>query len=287
MGGIAVVTGANSGIGLATALRLAADGYDVFAGSRGDAGLEAIAQAASGAGSERVTPLRIDVTSDESVATAFEEIGAAGPVAVLVNNAGISGASALEHTDIATYQAMFDTNLLGVVRCTQAALPGMRAERSGRIVNISSASAVFGPALMSAYAMTKWGLEGLSEALQGEVGPHGIRVVVVRPGTILTPIWGKAGALDPDEDYRASQEYLTAVVTHNLTTSAVPPEAVAEVISAAVADPSPSLRHDVGDTDVMHRLRAQGDDALFDAFFLQGDEFRRRYTELSGIDYWP
>ncbi len=287
MGERAVVTGANSGIGLATALRLAADGYEVFAGARRPEGLEAIDEAAASAG-VHVRPLTIDVTNDTSVAEAFGAILADGPVGVLVNNAGITGAGSVEETPVASYQAMFDTNVLGVVRCTQQVLPGMRGARRGRIVNISSSSAIVSPPLMSAYASTKFAVESISESLQAEVAPFGIRVVVVQAGTILTPIWGKSEAPPPDTAYPQARDFLLEVLTHNLTNSGVPAGAVADAIAAAITADEPPLRHVIGDADVLAAMRERHhDDDLLGVYFLDGDEFRDRYRQLSGIDYWP
>lgn len=283
----AVVTGANSGIGLATALRLAADGYEVFAGARRAEGLEAIATAAATAGATDVHPVTLDVCDDASVASAFAEISAGGPVDVLVNNAGITGAGSVEETPIDVYQAMFDTNVLGVVRCTQAVLPGMREAGSGRIVNISSSSAVVSPPLMAAYASTKRAVESIGESLQAEVAPFGIRVVLVQAGTILTPIWGKSEAPPADTAYPLARDFLLKVLAHQLTTSGVTPETVADAIAAAVADDAPALRHRVGDAEVLAGMRERHpDDELFGVYFLEGREFESRYHELSGIDYW-
>ncbi|MFN8018439.1 MAG: SDR family NAD(P)-dependent oxidoreductase [Acidimicrobiales bacterium] len=286
MAGTAVVTGANSGIGLATALRLAKDGYEVWAGSRSEAGLVAIADAASANELGGVHPLQVDVTSDESVAAAFAEVLAAGPVAVLVNNAGITGAGSVEETPLATYQAMFDTNVLGVVRCTQAVLPGMREAKAGRIVNISSSSAITGPPLMAAYSSTKRAVEGISESLQAEVAPFGIRVIAIQAGTILTPIWGKSEVPAEDTAYPVARDFLLKVLSHQLMNSGVTPEVVADVIAEAVAADAPPLRHIVGDAEVLAAMReAHGDDVV-DVHFLDGEEFQVRYAELSGIDYW-
>ena len=283
----AVVTGANSGIGLATTLRLAADGYEVFAGARRAEGLEAIATAAATAGATTVHPITIDVSDDASVAAAFAEVLAGGSVDVLVNNAGITGAGSVEETPVDVYQAMFDTNVLGVVRCTQAVLPGMRDARSGRIVNISSSSAVVSPPLMAAYASTKRAVESISESLQAEVAPFGIRVVLVQAGTILTPIWGKSEAPPEDTAYPQARDFLLKVLTHQLTSSGVAPETVADAIAAAVEDEAPSLRHLVGDAEVLAGMRERHpDDDLFGVYFLEGREFESRYHELSGIDYW-
>ena len=283
----AVVTGANSGIGLATALRLAADGFETYAGSRRPDGLDAIAAVAEAAGVANLRPTLIDVNDDNSVADAFASILSDGPVSVLVNNAGITGAGSIEETPVETYRAMFETNVLGVVRCTQQALPAMRAERAGRIVNISSSSALISPPLMGPYASTKRAVESLSESLQSEVAPFGIRVVVIEAGTILTPIWGKSEVPSEDTVYPAARSLLLDVLSKNLQTSGVPAETVAEAIAAAVADDAPAFRQLIGDADVLAAMRERHTDAeLLGVFSLEGEEFRVRYRELSGIDYW-
>lgn len=287
MGATAVVTGANSGIGLATALRLATAGHRVFAGARRSEALADIESAAAAAGVSSVQPVLLDVTDDDSVVAAFAGILEHGPVEVLVNNAGITGSGSVEETPLSTYQAMFDTNVLGVVRCTQQVLPSMRDAGAGRIVNISSSSAILSPPLMGPYASTKFAVESLSESLQAEVAPFGIRVVVVQAGTILTPIWGKADPPPEGTAYPSARDALLQILTHSLVTSGVPPETVAEVIAEAVADPDPPLRRLVGDADVLDGMRRRHDDAeLMEVWALQGEAFQERYRELSGVDYW-
>ena len=280
----AVVTGANSGIGLATALRLAADGYDVWAGARSDNGLAAVEEAA---GSHLVRPVRLDVTDDDSVAAAFAAVLAEGPVDVLVNNAGITGAGSVEETPVDVYQSMFDTNVLGTVRCTQQVLPGMRTARSGYVVNISSSSALLSPPLMAPYASTKRAVESISESLQSEVAEYGVRVVLIEAGTILTPIWGKSETPPEDTAYPRARDLLLSVLMHNLTTSGVPAETVADAIAGSVADPAPPFRRLVGDADVLAGMRARHtDEEVLGVYFLEPDELRARYAELAGVDYW-
>lgn len=287
MDATAVVTGANSGIGLATALRLATAGYHVVAGARRSEALADIEAAAAAAGVDGVEPMLLDVTDDDSVSAAFAEILRRGPVEVLVNNAGITGSGSVEETPLSTYQAMFDTNVLGVVRCTQQVLRSMRDAGAGRIVNISSSSAILSPPLMGPYASTKFAVESLSESLQAEVAPFGIRVVIVQAGTILTPIWGKADPPPEDTAYPSARDALLQILTHSLTTSGVPPETVADAIAEAVAATDPPLRRLVGDADVLDGMRRRHDDAeLMEVWALQGEAFRERYRELSGVDYW-
>lgn len=282
----AVVTGANSGIGLATALRLGRDGYEVWAGARSADGLAAIEQAAVDAGLDSIHPVQLDVTDDASVAAAFATIQAEGPVDVLVNNAGITGASSVEETPIATYQAMFDTNVLGVVRCIQQVLPGMREARAGRIVNISSSSAIQSPPLMAPYATTKMAVEGISESLQAEVAPYGIRVIAILAGTIMTPIWGKNPPPPEDTPYPEARDFLLKVLMHQLTTSGVPAEAVADAIAEVIDAEAPPLRKLVGDAEHLAALNDRHGDDVIEAHFLDPEDFRQRYTEMSGVDYW-
>lgn len=286
MRGRAIVTGANSGIGLATALRLARDGYEVFAGARRDDALGDIAAAADAAGLEGIRPTRIDVNDDASVADAIGAIADDGPIAVLVNNAGITGAGSVEETPVEAWRAMWETNVAGVVRCTQAVLPSMRAARAGRIVNISSSSAITSPPLMAPYASTKFAVEALSESLQAEVAPYGIRVIAVRAGTILTPIWGKSEVPAEDTAYPAARDFLLKVLSHQLTSSGVAPDVVADAIADAVEAEAPPIRTMVGDATVLHDLKERHGDDLFEVYFLDDEAFRVRYAEMSGIAYW-
>ena len=286
MRGRAIVTGANSGIGLATALRLARDGYEVFAGARRDDALGDIAAAADAAGLEGIRPTRIDVNDDASVADAIGAIADDGPIAVLVNNAGITGAGSVEETPVEAWRAMWETNVAGVVRCTQAVLPSMRAARAGRIVNISSSSAITSPPLMAPYASTKFAVEALSESLQAEVAPYGIRVIAVRAGTILTPIWGKSEVPAEDTAYPAARDFLLKVLSHQLTSSGVAPDVGADAIADAVEAEAPPIRTMVGDATVLHDLKERHGDDLFEVYFLDDEAFRVRYAEMSGIAYW-
>jgi NAD(P)-dependent dehydrogenase (short-subunit alcohol dehydrogenase family) len=282
----AIVTGANSGIGLATALRLAADGYEVFAGARRPEALADIAAAAEAAGTDGIIPTLLDVNDDASVADAIGAIAADGPIAALVNNAGITGAGSVEETPVEVWRAMWETNVGGVVRCTQAVLPSMREARAGRIVNISSSSAITSPPLMAPYASTKFAVEALSESLQGEVAPYGIRVIAIRAGTILTPIWGKSEVPAEDTAYPAARDFLLKVLSHQLTSSGVTAEVVADAIAGAIEAEAPPIRTLVGDATVMHDLKERHGDDQFEAYFLDDEAFRVRYAEMSGIAYW-
>src|SRR5213078_1120105 len=133
--------------------------------------------------------IALDVTEADSVATAFAAIQQAGPVDVLVNNAGIGGAAPLELTPEDEHRRMFDTNYFGAVRCIQAVLPAMRERRRGTIVNVTSIAGRVATPNQIAYSASKWALECAGEALAHEVRRFGIRVVNVEPGVVMTSIF--------------------------------------------------------------------------------------------------
>ena len=133
--------------------------------------------------------IEMDVTSSASLANAFEAIHAQGSVDVLVNNAGVGGASPLELTPEAEHRGMFETNYFGALSCIQAVLPGMRERGSGAIVNVTSVAGLFATANQIAYSASKWALECLGEALAHEVCRFGVRVVNVEPGVVMTKIF--------------------------------------------------------------------------------------------------
>ena len=229
---VAFITGASRGIGRAIALDLAAAGAQVVVNyaSSPDAA-EAVVAEITAAGGEAWSH-QADVADEEQVDAMVKVVLArGGRLDVLVNNAGITGAGSVEETPVDVYQSMFDTNVLGVVRCTQQVLPGMREARQGHVVNISSSSALLSPPLMAPYASTKRAVESISESLQSEAAEYGIRVALIEAGTILTPIWGKSETPAEDTAYPRARDLLLTILMHNLTTSGVPAETVAEAIA--------------------------------------------------------
>jgi NAD(P)-dependent dehydrogenase (short-subunit alcohol dehydrogenase family) len=184
---VAIVTGTNSGVGLALAVRLAAS-HRVFAGMRGvsAAKREALDKAAADAGvTANITVCDLDVNSDESVNSA---IGAAiqetGRCDVLVNNAGYSVFGSVEMVSMETMQAQLNTNVLGVIRCTKAVLPIMRKQKSGKIINVSSVGGVWGQPFNDIYCASKFAVEGLVESQAPLFKTFGVSVTSVQPGAI-------------------------------------------------------------------------------------------------------
>jgi len=181
-----IITGANRGIGLETAIAFARAGYQVFATMRNiDKAIELKNKIAS-----ESLPIAIsvmDVDSDESVDRAMDTIlELNGPVDVLVNNAGIERHGSVEEMELADFKSVMETNYFGVLRCIKKVLPAMREQRSGCIINISSVAGRVANSPLGAYMATKFALEAISESLAGEVKPYNIHVAIVEPGIIST-----------------------------------------------------------------------------------------------------
>ena len=243
MGRTVVVTGANSGIGLATSLELAAHGYDVVGTVRSDAKGAALREAAAERGVE-VRYVVCDVADAASTEAAF---AAAGEVWGVVNNAGYALAGAVEDVGDEDARAIFETNVLGPARICRLVLPGMRERSDGRIVNVSSVAGRVTTPLLGWYCATKHALEALSDALRQEVAAFGVKVVLVEPGSFGTGIWG--GANDrmgevPDGPYRAAYERARAVSSsaHRMPD----PVWVARTIRLALGSRYPLPRYLVG-----------------------------------------
>lgn len=184
----AVVTGTSSGIGLSSCITLAKAGYRVFAGMRNLTKSDELTQAAEQAG-VTVELLELDINDEQSLTSAFDKVTAEGGTEVLVNNAGVGGATPLEITPLDEHKQLFETNYFGMVRCIQAVLPQMREKGSGAIVNVSSVEGRIAVPNQAPYSASKWAVEGMSEALAHEVQRFGIRVVIVEPGVIMTKIF--------------------------------------------------------------------------------------------------
>src|SRR5689334_17236557 len=237
-GSIALVTGASSGIGEATAKRLALAGYKVYGTSRRGAP----------AGERPFEMLALDVTSDESVAAAVQEVMRLdGRIDLLVNNAGLSIAPAgAEESSIAQARSLFETNFFGLVRMTRAVVPHMRHQGGGRIINIGSVLGFLPAPYMALYAATKHAIEGYSESLDHELRTRGIRVSVIEPAYTKTQF--DANFLQPDsklDEYREVRALLDKVLKKVMATADEPTVVADAVLEAAIAN-RPKLRYTAG-----------------------------------------
>jgi NAD(P)-dependent dehydrogenase (short-subunit alcohol dehydrogenase family) len=240
--GNVLVTGANSGLGRATAAALAGVGYRVYAGMRSIEKAEKLLGLVQGASGE-VQPIELDVTNDASVAGAFEQIHSqTGPLDILINNAGIGYNAAVEDVDIEAAKLTFDTNYWGVIRCIKAALPGMRKSERGHIINISSVAGRIAALGQTVYSSSKWALECLSENLVQEVATFGIRVSVIEPGVTRTAILPKnIGHPEPtvyETPYRRMLQFYQKGIEANAEAGEV-----AATILTAIRDADPKFRY--------------------------------------------
>jgi len=244
-GKIALVTGASSGIGEATAERLATAGYKVYGTSR----------RGPRAGQRSFEMLPLDVTSEESVEAAVGELlRREGRIDLLVNNAGFGVApAAAEESSIAQAQSIFDTNFFGIVRMTRAVVPHMRSQGSGRIINIGSVLGFLPMPYGALYSATKHAVEGYSESLDHELRTRGIRVMVIEPAYTKTPF--DANFLEPDAKLDAYREVRAAVNDRvkEVVETAVGPAVVAETVLKAARAARPKIRYTAG--SVAGRLR--------------------------------
>jgi len=257
----AVITGTSSGIGRATALRLDAAGFRVFAGVRRQADGEAL----RGAASPRLVPLVLDVTDAASVEAAAKDVEATvGAVGIqgLVNNAGIAVAAVLEFVDLDDLRRQFEVNVVGAAAVTRAFLPLVR-RGGGRLVNVSSDGGYIASPFLGPYAASKFALEALSDALRRELRTWNVPVSVIEPGSIETPIWekgrGEAARVRaglPEEARRLYGPALERIEAYfaKAANRAIPADAVARAVEHALTAPRPRIRYRVGSDARLDRL---------------------------------
>ncbi len=235
--GVALVTGASSGIGKATAVALRDAGYRVFGTTR-KPNLEDF---------DCVTMLTADVTKDASVEKLVEDLlRAAGRIDLLVNNAGSGLTGAAEESSIMQVQALFETNFHGVVRVTNAVLPIMRAQKGDRILNVASVLGLVPMPYGAYYSATKHAIEGYSESLDHEVREFGVRVSVIEPAATRTSFESSTVVSDrPVSAYNATRAKYQAAFDRAMTKGDTA-ESVAATIVRAAQDRTPRLRYPSG-----------------------------------------
>jgi NAD(P)-dependent dehydrogenase (short-subunit alcohol dehydrogenase family) len=234
---VALVTGASSGIGRATAQALHKAGFRVFGTSR----------RVATESSDAITMLACDVTKDASVATMVEAVLAkAGRLDVVVNNAGVGLIGGAEESSIVQAQRLFDVNVFGIARVVNAVLPTLRSQKSGRIINMSSILGLIPSPFNAFYASTKHAVEGYSESLDHEVRHFGIRAVLVEPGVTRTGFEENLMRADtPLPAYEAERMRMERLMRQWVETGDAP-QVVADTVVKAATDPMPKLRYAAG-----------------------------------------
>ncbi|MGC4028991.1 MAG: oxidoreductase [Steroidobacteraceae bacterium] len=255
------ITGTSSGLGLALARYALSQGCNVAATARSTAKLDALAAAAP----DRVLVHRLDVTAAGEAEAALAAAHARfGRIDVLVNNAGYGIVGALEETPNGELRAQMETNFFGAWAVTKAALPILRAQRAGAIINISSLGGQLSFAGFSAYSASKFALEGMSEALAGEMAPFGVKVLIVEPGQMRTGFAGDAMRHMPTIDAYAGTVGQTRSFAHSMDGAQTgDPFKVGQAIDAALAAEVTPLRLQVGG-DAIDMVRTHAEQMLAD-----------------------
>jgi NAD(P)-dependent dehydrogenase (short-subunit alcohol dehydrogenase family) len=285
---IALITGTSTGIGFATAVALGRAGHEVYATMRSPSRAPEL-QTMAAKEALPISVLPLDVDNDGSVREAVQRVLAERrKIDALVNNAGISPWGSIEELPLSEFRRTMETNFFGALRCIQAVLPHMREQRNGCIINVTSVAGRIAAAPEGAYAASKFALEALSEVLAQEVKAFNIRVAVVEPGIIQTPIFDKKRAIPADTRYqqeRRIQALFAASLAHP-----VAPAVVGEQIRQIVESGSWQLRYPVGpDAVPFLRWRAGiSDEEWIDFGAMQDDEaWCRRVAREFGLDVRP
>jgi NAD(P)-dependent dehydrogenase (short-subunit alcohol dehydrogenase family) len=234
---VAIVTGASGGIGDATARALHAAGYRVFGTYRRPPATK----------SPGIEYLECDVISEESVKTAVGEVlSKTGRIDLLVNNAGVGLIAGAEESSLEQARSLFEVNLFGLIRMIKAALPTMRRQRAGRIVNLSSVMGLIPAPFMALYAASKHAVEGYSESLDQEIRGSGIRVVLVEPAYTRTSFEGNVYQADQQLDvYQSARSNAEGVMRDGMKTADTP-ELVARAVVNASTEANPRRRYTAG-----------------------------------------
>jgi NAD(P)-dependent dehydrogenase (short-subunit alcohol dehydrogenase family) len=284
---VILVTGSSTGIGQETALHMARKGHQVYAAVRSP---QTATDLRDNIAAENlpVEVIELDLLKPDTINAAVEQIVArSGRIDALVNNAGIGDGRAVEETPLEVVREIFETNYFGTVSVLRAVTPVMRKQRSGRIVNVGSLAGKVVMGCHAHYSASKWAMEGMSEALAFEMAEFNVRVAVIQPGVVLTPIWGKGEVPTEPSPYDNSMQRLGKFFEFGLNRPAMPAD-VATAIAHAIESDKPHFRYPVG-PDAVETIAARSkvsDDEWIEANCLQGDAFADRMAELVGVDYY-
>jgi NAD(P)-dependent dehydrogenase (short-subunit alcohol dehydrogenase family) len=261
----AVVTGSSTGNGFETSLMLARNGFYTYATMRNVDKSEGIVDVARKDGLP-LEVLQLDVTDDKSVKDAIDTIfGKRGRIDVVVNNAGYDAFGAVEDLSVEEIKAQFETNFFGAIRVMKAVLPTMRKQRTGTIVNVSSAGGLVGIPLNSAYISSKFALEGFSESMQYELEEFGIKVILIEPGVVKTNFFENSkppkNTTSSNSPYSELAKKVFEGFKPMLENNSSSPIHVAQVILKAITSEKPHTRYLVGNdaAAIMDKKRSSSD----------------------------
>ena len=284
-----LVTGTSTGIGLATALELGRAGHSVYATMRNPSRAPELGETVA----KEKLPVKVmvmDVDSDSSVADAVRGIHAeGGQVDVLVNNAGTGAFGAIEELPLDSFRSIMETNYFGALRCIKAVLPEMRERQSGCIINVSSVSGRAANSPLGAYSASKHAIEALSEALAQEAKPFNIRVAIVEPGIIDTPLARRSEMPLDGTKYRQVRRYAGLFRASFESEAPRPPSLVAEAIRGIIESETWKLRHPVGpgSAAAIELRKTMTDEEWVERGALDDDAWYERVQQEFGLDARP
>lgn len=282
-----LITGTSTGIGFATALAFGRAGHRVAATMRNPSRAPELANIAA-QGNLPITVSAMDVDADASVTEAIGRIEREiGPIDVLVNNAGIERTGSVEELPLEDFRAVMETNYFGPIRCIQAVIPAMRKRRSGCIINVASIAGRIASSPFAPYTASKFALEALSEALAQEVKPFNVRVAIVEPGIIDTPMARHLGVVQSTSPY-PHQRRFAALFTAALK-NPTPPSLVADKVLEIATSGTWQLRHPVGPdaAPFIGWRQAMSDEAWVENGALDDDAWYARIKADFGVDARP
>ena len=281
---VVLVTGCSTGIGLATATLFSEGDYQVIATARSPESSEELVELGK---KDNVLLKTLDVCDQESVDKLVDELNDFD-VDVLVNNAGVGGSGSVENVSMDFAKNLMETNYFGALRMIQKVIPSMRSRRSGAIINVSSQAGRRPFALMSHYCATKYALNGLSESMAHELARFNIRVTLIEPGTVITPIFGKGNSIPEDEEnYSILQGRMIRQVTKGLTELGCGPEVIAKCMVDFVTTEDPKLHYllasdAVDNVDVYQKYGPET--WVADGEILDNDEFFKVMKDRYGYE---
>lgn len=284
-----LITGSSSGIGLATALELGRAGHTVYATMRNPGRAPQLGETMA----REKLPVKVivmDVDSDSSVADAVTQIHAdGGQIDALVNNAGAGTFGTIEELPLSAFRAIMETNYFGALRCIKAVLPEMRERGSGCIINVSSVSGRAANSPLAAYTASKHALEAMSEALAQEARPFNIRVAVVEPGIIDTPMTRQSEMPIGKSMYRQVRRYVGLFRAALAAETPRPPALVAEAIRAIIEGDRWQLRYPVGPgaVEAIGLRKTLTDEEWVERGALDDDAWYDRVQNELGLDARP
>lgn len=284
---VILVTGSSTGIGQETALHMARKGHTVYGAVRNPETANELNEKIA-AESLPITLIQLDLVKPDTINAAIDEIMAKeGRIDALVANAGIGAGQAVEETPLEVVREIFETNYFGNVSLLRAITPIMRKQNAGRISVVGSLAGQVVMGCHAHYSASKWAMEGLCEALAQEMAEFNVKVSIIEPGVVVTPIWGKVAPPEGESPYLNSMQRLGRFFEFGFTRPAMPGD-VAAVIADAIESDNPRFRYPVG-ADAEETVAARqkiGDEAWMALNCLQGEEFAERWTEIVGVDYY-